>query len=344
MKTSVLLAGVSLAVAGCHLDTNVGSTSLDEPVDAAFDAYGPAVIPPFVRSDASSIVFDGDAMFFDGDPGPNHGLQRRSPDGTVEVVVPGLRGPFARDADAYYVAAGRVGGLPASRVVAVDRTTYAVTDLTADGLPGVAIALDADAVYVSGGHRVTRVAKDGSRADVILDGIDAAWGLAVDDAFVYVADNQRGQLLAVRKSDAGSFAIVDGGLPRPFGLLVVGDWLYFTGAGDHVDDGVIGRVRRPRAGDPPGPAAAEILLTGVGEPLWMATADDTLYWTAYFMGLQRMPLDGGTVETLVGCQGNAAPPAPTDGPQGCGALAIHGDHAYFAGREPHGAAIFQVAR
>jgi hypothetical protein len=337
-------------LAACSLDANVGSLDLSDLADAAPEPDATAAITPLLHDAPSTILFEGDAMIFDA----VDGLARLNPDGTIDVLVTGHGGYMAEDADRIYVAA-HAGD--ETRIVAVDKSSFTVTDLAT--LPGAAnaIAVDDQWVYYdysdstcccdqppTPAGKLIRIAKDGTGSQVMVDGLDAPFGIAADDNFVYLAEDLAGRILSIPKTGGPEFELVTGA-NRPAGLMVLDDWLYFTARANDMTDGSIGRVLRPRHGDHEAAAPPETLVTGLGAPTWMAVADGELYWTAYFSGLQRAPLDGGPAETMLGCFGDHEPLGAPNWPQGCGAIAIHGDLVYFSAREPHNiSALYAIPR
>lgn len=359
--TKPILIGLAF-LAACSIDKTVGSVELSDTPDAPLPPPPPppdahAAASPLIHGGASTILFDGDDMIFDTDAGPEAsaaGLYRMTPDGVMHLLVADIRGYMAEDSDRFYVASYIDG---TSHVLAIDKTTLAVTELAATAGSVNSIVADDQSVYVDydantcsacdnpmPDGKVIRIAKEGSGADVMLDGLDAPFGLAVDDDFVYVAEDLTGRVLALPKTGEPAFVLVTGA-NRPAGLLLVGDWLYFTERGNTLTDGTIARILRPAHSDHGPTGSPETLVTGLGHPTWMAVENDTLYWTAYFSGLQSAPLEGGTADTILGCYGDDEPLGEPNWPQGCGALAIHGDQAYFAARDPQNAgALYRVPR
>ena len=187
-----------------------------------------------------------------------------------------------------------------------------------------------------GGMSVRRISNDGTTEQVLAVGLEEINGIALGHGNVYFTvdgvQGRGGAILTVPTAGGATTELI-GGLDRPYGPLVVGDWLYFTEIAGQEADGRISRVPRLTA-----PTGLEVLARGRGVPFFLAASDTHVYWSAYRVGLQRVPLAGGTTETLASCAGDQMPSS-----YGCARFVLDRDSITFSGRDRSGGgAIFSV--
>ena len=352
-----------VALSGCIIDADLGSQPVGgEPSDEPDDPPDGPTYSIVYEGSAGSILVDGDDLVISGYPriqDQPEGILRVKPDGSIEVVV--LSDKFGRmvEDDGHYYVAKNVYEQPCTRsaVVAIDKTTL-VERVLSSGWCGIE-DIEVDDTYVYFGTQVddgtgapmfqlVRVSKEASHQKVLIDAMDTPFGIESDGDTVYVAEDIDGdypdcpqRILAVSRQGGPVREIVRGA-NRPSDVLVVGDWLYFTERGNDLTDGTISRIRRSTI-----PSTAETLVTGLGHPTWLAVDDTYVYWSAYFSGLQRAPLDGGPAETLLDCAGVASvyDPANANWVQGCGAIALRpGSVVYSARNADNFGTIYSVPR
>jgi hypothetical protein len=198
-------------------------------------------------------------------------------DGAPVEIARGLADPLfvAPDADRLFVSTGR-----GRSVVALARGASGA----AAGRPLAEVegrvshlALDPTHVYftVDEYHtgKVARVPRDGGRTEVLADGLDRPWGIAVDDAFVYFTTQggYQGTEQLGRLPKAGGPVEALAQLPRPHHLVRHGAALYVA-----TDRGI---AKVDRAGGAPrflSNDAANVFAAD-GSYLYVAsTGDDTI--------------------------------------------------------------------
>lgn len=176
--------------------------------------------------------------------------------------------------------------------------------------------------------RLYRVPATGGPATLLTTSIASAEAVASDGTYIYAADFGRYQLAAVQiAAPHRVLTLVTTGVPwdtaacPPQALLVHGDWLYYSTQGP---TSAIRRVPRPLPAttqDTVSPVN-ELIASNQFEAFAMAADDHDLYYTEYFEGLFRAPLDGSAPRQMLlsfGEQGNLA-------------LARRDDRLYFTAR------------
>jgi hypothetical protein len=147
--------------------------------------------------------------------------------------------------------------------------------------------------------RLYTVPVTGGKATLLTTTVLMGEAMTNDGTYLYVSDFGRLQVTAIQIAPPHrSLALVTTGVIYdtaacpPRALLVRGDWLYYSTVGS--PGSTIHRIPRP------GPATTQSTISPVNEliasNLYEAsslTADDhNLYWTEWFEGLYRAPLDG----------------------------------------------------
>lgn len=140
----------------------------------------------------------------------------------------------------------------------------------------------------------------GGPATLVTTSILSAEAVANDGTYLYAADFGAYRVTAVGIAPPHRvLTLVTTGVPYdtaacpPQALLVHGDWLYYSTQGP---TSTIRRVPRPgtfTTQDTVSPVN-ELIASNLYEASAMVSDDQDLYWTEYFEGLYRAPLDGST--------------------------------------------------
>jgi hypothetical protein len=173
--------------------------------------------------------------------------------------------------------------------------TFATSTIAHDLAGAKAIAVDADAIYVTESNSLVRMNKKGENATTLVTATGLS-AVVLDSSFAYVVEDvPQGQLLAVPKT-GGTALVLASQLVLPHDLdLAVGD-VYVTEQGDGAG-GAIGRVAAPAAGAQQADVAPFTrVVVGAHTPVDLTHDDTYVYWTADRDGLMRAPLAGGTPE------------------------------------------------
>jgi hypothetical protein len=188
-------------------------------------------------------------------------------------------------------------------IVAVDKSTTDAWLMTSGWDDVNQLALDHGWVYFDlvtahGAGELHRASTTTGDSELVMAGLSAPDGLAVDGTYVFVADRGAGQVIAVPQG-GGSPIVLASALNRPADLLVVGDWLYVTERGVGTTDGRICRVQRPTSSMPM-PMPFEVVASGLDAPTRLAADATSIYWWSPAIGVQRTSLSpGGSVEMLM---------------------------------------------
>lgn len=299
-----------LAIAGCNYDLSLDRNGIGAdggPHDSGADA-GPVIGPlpegvSYLRHGAWRILVDGADLIVAGAPQ----VWRLHPDGTADVLMTvdhGWVDVHAQDAERIYLVHTYENGTRYG-ILAFDKATGAVTTLTNDWGQILSVTNDASMVYFATSVRVAgeargelvRIDKRTGGTRILYIGLEEPLGLAVDEYFVYVADDANHRVLAVSTSGGRSFDLAPN-VNRPSSVLPHGDQLYFTERGNTYTDGKISRVPRPSATSNQ-PGIVETIAGGLAHPTELVIDADQIFATSYFRGLYQVGMNPGSAATLV---------------------------------------------
>src|SRR5262249_54059760 len=150
------------------------------------------------------------------------------------------------------------------------------------------------------GGELRRIPKATGAVGLLAQGLASPRGLTLDDEYLFAADGDG--VVAIEKT-GGSLLALASAANRPYGLLLVGEWLYFVGQGtDQASplptDGPISRVHRPPPHATTSTATPEVLYTGLGMPTRMVADETYLYWVGQ-IGLERAAFSGGPPQVVL---------------------------------------------
>lgn len=238
--------------------------------------------------------------------------------GTPSVSLPGYPNAIAQEASFIYVASDD------GFLRRIDKATMTVTTLAHVDAPFVdGIAIDGTDIYftvlLGGGTKgdVRRVAKTGGTPEILATGFLHPAGIVLDDTTVYVADmgtfavgasGTDGVIRSLPKS-GGSPVVLASGEQLPYAIA-----LDETGVvwGNTSWGGINGAVRRiDKTGGVVTTLAANV------DPETITALHASVFWQGE-LGIQTVPLNGGSVRTLT-----------SRGRNGRGAFALDETGAYF---------------
>lgn len=151
-------------------------------------------------------------------------------------------------------------------------------------------------------------------------------GIAIDETYVYWANEEEGTIRRVARdgADGSAAEIITGDVTGPSQLTLYGDYVYFTVTGNGG-----GILRAPKAG-----GAAETIALGQEGAYGIAADVSGVYWTTW--------IPSGVVATCphVGCSGRPRILARAATPYG---IALDGMYVYFTTRT-RGGALLRVAK
>ncbi len=176
-------------------------------------------------------------------------------------------------------------------------------------------------VVTTSGGQVSRYLPAESRSEVLADGFDQLYGVAVGPAGVVVAELGTGRLLRVRP---GAVDVVATGLHEPVGVAIAAD------GGILVTESGAGRVLKITA------AATQTVVDGLQRPQGICVAGDRLFVVdAGAKSVLAVDPDGAATQTVASGLPIGAPPGvqpkplrgmpPFSGPQGPFAGITRGD-------------------
>jgi len=192
--------------------------------------------------------------------------------------------------------------------------------------PGTGYVAGVRAVPVAGGSIVTL----GTAASVDQSFVH---GMAIDGANVYwTTGDDAGAVMSAPKA-GGSETVIAAIQPRPRGVAVSGDHLYWVVAG--VDDGPLlaggALMRAALNGGTP-----EVLVPDQDGAFAIAIDETHVYWGLYPEVIRRMTLEGGAVDEILAGTGDAN---HTDGE--LASIAVDATHVYFAS---HSSGVWRIEK
>ena len=150
--------------------------------------------------------------------------------------------------------------------VGADGALQTVGMLFSPGYPGflrgLALCGAGEFVVTTSGGQISRYAPARAETEVLADGFDQLYGVAVDGDAVIVAELGTGRVLAVA---AGAVEVLASGLLDPVGVALAPD------GGVLVAESAAGRVVKVKG------AAVDIVVDGLGCPQGIVVADGQLY-------------------------------------------------------------------
>ena len=176
--------------------------------------------------------------------------------------------------------------------------------------------------------RLYTMSVTGGKATLLTTTVLMAEAVTNDGTYLYAADFGRYQVTAVQIAPPHRIlTLVTTGLPYdttacpPQSLFVHGDWLYY---GTQGLTSTIRRVPRPTRDTTQDTVStvSELIATNRYQAISMATDGTSLYWTEWFEGLYRAPLDGSAPRELL----------LTFHEQGNNFMGMKGDMIYFNAR------------
>ena len=196
----------------------------------------------------------------------------------------------------------------------------------------LALAVDDATVYWTrgGGTEVLRAPKGGGPAAPLLKGLKSPGGVAVDAAFVYVAETTwQGRVVKAPKA-GGEIVAIATDQHHPTEVLVDDDAVYWIDAGSSSDGAV---MRAAKAGGAP-----VVLADKLRRPRGLALDGGSVYWLQSRLvepggdrdSVHRVAKAGGAEATLV------------DEQQGASALGVDDRNIYWA--DMFGGAIFGLPK
>jgi sugar lactone lactonase YvrE len=209
-----------------------------------------------------NLTFVGDRLFVSNFTGEITEILRGGE--TTAVLAGGLNWPLDLTVGAdgqIYVADGTY-----FYVIRSDGSVDTVGMLFSPGYPGflrgVAAIGPAEFVVTTSGGQVTRYRPGAAESDVLADGLDQLYGVAVRSDEAVVAELGTGRVLSVRR---GSVEVLASGLQDPVGVALDPDGAVL------VAEAAAGRVVRLSG------SSTETVVDGIGRPQGIAVAGDRLY-------------------------------------------------------------------
>jgi hypothetical protein len=171
-----------------------------------------------------------------------------------------------------------------------------------------ALALDASSVFVSAEGSVWRVPRGGGAPVQIASG--QPLGIAVDATTVYWGNYDDESIMAVSKNGGTASSVAFALTHSPQDVIATDSYLAWT------TDGVFNTVARV----PKGGGVIETVGINEGDPDYLATDDQAVYWTDGFEARVRRALidDWGSPQTVVADEGHPV------------AIAVDGTDVYWA--------------
>jgi hypothetical protein len=225
-------------------------------------------------------------------------------------------------------------------IIAIAHDTHEIRVVTSGRVNVDSIAIDAGRIYFiekrgQGQGTLSSISIAGDGEALLANGLDAPGPIFVDDAYAYFTDLEHQAVYAAGTSPPYTRLVLATNLTVPHRAVAHEAWIYVTERGLMQDDGRVLRVRRPAPGarQEDVAVAVETLASGVAIPLELTIDASHVYWTSYMLGLQRVAVAGGAVETVL--------PSYI---QGCGPMARHDDVIYFTARYPsnQGSLIYEA--
>jgi sugar lactone lactonase YvrE len=209
-----------------------------------------------------NLTFVGDRLFVSNFTGE---ITEILPGGDTTTVLPGgLNWPLdlAVDDDGdVYIADGTY-----FYVVGADGSLETVGMLFSPGYPGFVRGLAASGpgefVVTTSGGQVTRYWPGSAESDVLADGFDQLYGVAISDGDAVVAELGTGRVLSVR---SGNVDVLASGLRDPVGVAIG------SGGSALVTESAAGRVIRLFG------SSVETVVDGLQRPQGIVVADGQLY-------------------------------------------------------------------
>lgn len=176
-------------------------------------------------------------------------------------------------------------------------TVTTISSTSADGSAGGAsgIAVDALNVYWTGTDTVNQAPAAGGAVSTLASLQDGPTAIAVDATNVYWTT---ASTIATIGLAGGTSTTLASGQSFPMGIAVDSASVYWINAGTSINDNTDGSVVRVALGG----GAVQTLASGQNHPMGVTIDDTNVYWTT-MDAVMKIPLDGGTPQTLVSGMG-----------------------------------------